>query len=846
MQVAHKLAPALRPAISKSAGPADYRVRVKDQQAFRQWLQEKKLFPALRQTTRDQQILLLSDVGEQQLQLLLTCPWVTYIDRPNRKAREELELRDADPVANNIPALHRHAPALTGQGMAVSIKENPFDPHDLDLQGRIMPPEALGNQYSVHATTMATLVAGAGNSGPKGKGVATHARLAFSDFKELLPDDSQALLATGISVQNHSYGVGVENYYGLETNAYDKQTYQHPQLLHVFSSGNNGNQADSVGPYAQITGFANLTGQFKTSKNTLSVGALEPDKQVGRLSSKGPTFDGRIKPELVAHGLGGTSEAAAVVSGVALLVQQAYMQKMQQLPPAALVKAALINSADDAARPGPDFAAGFGNADALGAVRSVQEQRFFTGTVLQGQQQVYTIEVPAGARELKASLVWHDPAAEPGAAKALINDLDLTIRHGASSASWRPWILSSFPHPDSLQRQARRGVDRLNNVEQVTLAELQPGTYQLIVAGYHIPQGPQEFSLVYEYAPAAEWLFPVAGTHIEAGSITRIRWQGVPPHKDVRLEYQLAGSSIWHLIGEHIADTSYDWHSPDTMTVAALRLVTADEVITSEEFLLARQLRPQVGFNCANKVMLHWPALPGVQQYQLYTLGSTHLQPLLTVADTLAVLDKQAQPGLSRYLAVAPLLAGMPAQNSPSLAYDSQGVDCYIKHFLPDQFVMDTVTLRVTLSSLYRLSSLSLEKLENGKYSTVQTQAPVLQLGYSFTDLSPRPGSNFYRIKVTDQEGQTFYSQTEEVIYAPAAFVKAYPNPVTAGSPLHVAIGSYTVQLQLFDPMGRLIYTSEEDGVVKQIETKGLPGGLYVIRLRTDRGNYVSTKVLIL
>ncbi len=69
------------------------------------------------------------------------------------------------------------------------------------------------------------------------------------------------------------------------------------------------------------------------SKNTLSVGAVDSQGKVSPLSSRGPAYDGRIKPELVAYGEGGTSEAAALVSGVSLLLQQAYREQQNHLPP---------------------------------------------------------------------------------------------------------------------------------------------------------------------------------------------------------------------------------------------------------------------------------------------------------------------------------------------------------------------------------------------------------------------------------------------------------------------------------------------------------------------------------
>ncbi|QKG51544.1 S8 family serine peptidase [Hymenobacter sp. BRD67] len=137
-----------------------------------------------------------------------------------------------------------------------------------------------------------------------------------------------------MSVQNHSYGTGIENYYGLEALGYDQQTRQLPTLLHVFSSGNSGTDASADGLYKGLVAVANLTGQFKMSKNSLAVGATDALGQVAALSSRGPAYDGRIKPELVAYGDAGSSDASALGSGAALLVQQAYRDSQGgTLPP---------------------------------------------------------------------------------------------------------------------------------------------------------------------------------------------------------------------------------------------------------------------------------------------------------------------------------------------------------------------------------------------------------------------------------------------------------------------------------------------------------------------------------
>jgi len=41
-------------------------------------------------------------------------------------------------------------------------------------------------------------------------------------------------------------------------------------------------------------------------------------------SSRGPAYDGRVKPELVAFAEDGSSGAAAIVSGISLVAQQTY------------------------------------------------------------------------------------------------------------------------------------------------------------------------------------------------------------------------------------------------------------------------------------------------------------------------------------------------------------------------------------------------------------------------------------------------------------------------------------------------------------------------------------------
>src|SRR4030095_10435784 len=121
-----------------------------------------------------------------------------------------------------------------------------------------------------------------------------------------------------VSVQNHSYGTGIENFYAADAMAYDASVITRSTLTHVFSAGNSGGSASASGIYTGITGFANLTGSFKMAKDIITVGHTDSFGIVLPLSSRGPAYDGRLKPELVAFGEDGSSGAAAIVSGIVL------------------------------------------------------------------------------------------------------------------------------------------------------------------------------------------------------------------------------------------------------------------------------------------------------------------------------------------------------------------------------------------------------------------------------------------------------------------------------------------------------------------------------------------------
>ncbi|WP_460612889.1 S8 family serine peptidase [Hymenobacter seoulensis] len=838
----------LAPGLELARAARTLRVSVRDQAAFRQWLTQK--YPQATVVAEPGHPNLLRVQGATA-SALAACPTVTFVEAADRVAQPERQLNGADLTLNKVSTTHARYPQLTGKGLTVSVKEDPFDIEDIDFKGRLVNPDPQAKLLNSHATMMATLIAGGGNSSPNGKGGAWQARIAQSSYDNLLPDDGATLAAQGVSVQNHSYGVSVENFYGLEARAYDQQVRQYPALLHVFSSGNSGTQPAAAGPYAALSGVANLTGQFKNSKNTLSVGATDALGQVVPLSSRGPAADGRVKPELVAFGDGGTSDAAALVSGISLLVQQAYRDQRGTVPSASLVKAALLNAADDTGRPNVDFVAGYGQADALGAVQAILENRYAEATATQNQERVFMITVPAGTHRLKATLAWTDPEAAPDASPTLINDLDLKLTNTATNQQWLPWTLSTFPHLDSLALPARRRPNHLDNTEQITLDLPAAGTYELRVRGFGVPQGPQAFSLVYEFESGLTWVHPSEARNVRAAESAWLRWQWAGPATAARLEYRLVNQATWTTLSPsvNLQEQSFRWAVPEAVEgMAQVRLLTGAGAVASDTFFIARPLALNVAYTCPDETLLTWAKVPGATQYQVYVLGATNLQPFRLLPDTALFLT--AAQAAAQYYAVAPVSGGRVGERGSISNVTQEAYGCYIRSFLPQQLVTDTVRFNLNLGTTYQLRAVVLERRNaDGSFQPVQTQRLIAGTSLVLTDPAPVPGRSEYRASVVLASNRTFYSQTEEVYFIRnTADVQVYPVPVTSGEPLNlVGPRDQPLHVRLFDMTGRLqrdVLT--EIGTIQPLDTHGLQPGTYLLRISTPGGREVTRRVVIL
>jgi hypothetical protein len=352
------------------------------------------------------------------------------------------------------------------------------------------------------------------------------------------PDAIAGAIAThGMDLSNHSHVQSLNGYYDPAARSTDELIRGgvlssgesvSPRAM-VFSVGNNGEVAE----HGVTRGYFAVDAP---AKNSLAIGATTgTSDHLARFSGLGPTWDGRIKPDLVAPGdritsterggcydsfFSGTSFSAPAVTGILALVLEQLSELGWDLdsdpPLPSTLRALLIQSATDLVHEtpdgsdwpnpdtgsevlyheGPDYATGYGLVNAIGAVSLVREDNFLQGSIGDRDQVDETlIRVGPGVHELQLTLAWDDEAYRDTAADEteprLVNDLELRLIDPAGAVHL-PWVLAPLEPaelPGSLDPilpgdigPAFAGEDHRNTVEQVTVRAPRSGTWRVQVS----------------------------------------------------------------------------------------------------------------------------------------------------------------------------------------------------------------------------------------------------------------------------------------------------------------------------------------------------------------------------
>lgn len=592
---------------------------------------------------------LLAAIDPEKVAEIARLPFVAYLDlAPEPGEPEDFKGRNlhrSSAIDTEFPS-GRH---YNGEGVHTLVRDDGFVGPHIDFHNRL-DQEDVNSDSGSHGDQVSSVVGGAGNLDPKAKGMAAGSVIHTLNYVPDFLDSTLSLhLNSGVLVTNTSYSQGCNEGYSLTSQTVDQQLHEHPAFLHVFSAGNAG--AQNCG-YGAGNGWGNITGGHKQSKNSMAVAALTSEGLLSNFSSRGPATDGRLKPDIAGFGEDvmlalpgntysindGTSFSAPAIVGIAAQLHQAYSESNAgQTAEAALLKAVLLNTANDMGNEGPDFKFGWGLVNAYRAALSIEEDRFFDGEIEQGGLNQHLIEVPAGVLQARVMVCWSDPEGSEFAPKALVNDLDMEIENNAGPP-FRPLILNPGPSPALLDLPAFPGRDSLNNVEQIRISNPGPGPLTLLISGTEIPFGPQKYWVTYDfYYDGITLTHPYGGEGFAPGEVEIIHWDAYGAQDSFLVEYSIDNGSAWAPAATVPGNARLlQWTVPDQVTGKALVRVSRNGISGQNEVpfsIVGVPANLQIGQACPGFIRLEWDSVPGAQAYDVFLLGSLYMDSVGTTAE---------------------------------------------------------------------------------------------------------------------------------------------------------------------------------------------------------------------
>ena len=411
---------------------------------------------------------------------------------------------------------------LDGSGQIVAVADAGLDEDHGDFGTRVVGSyDVIGDgstadKHSGHGTHVSCTVLGDGFRGGYG-GVAQAAELYFQAMENDNTGNFQSpslnnLLNTaynaGARTHTNSWGSSAasqQSKYNSETedvdsraNHYDRYYNGVEGLTILFAAGNDGPGSSTVSPPA-------------TAKNVIAVGnhknrySGSPDVMMGG-SSRGPTEDGRIKPDLVAPGgyvrscraqeatdtsgstwsntyyleYTGTSMATPNAAGAAVMIREYLIEIAQRpSPQGALVKALMVLGAQDmGSRDIPNNDEGWGRvnlrntlAPSSGQGIWVDDRSVMSGT---GNSKSYSFNVTQASGLFKVVLTWSDERGSRFSTAQLVNDLDLEV----TAPDGTVYLGNDFANGRSATGGSR---DNVNNLEVVLIDAAAMGTWTVKV-----------------------------------------------------------------------------------------------------------------------------------------------------------------------------------------------------------------------------------------------------------------------------------------------------------------------------------------------------------------------------
>ena len=810
-------------------------------------------------------------VSVSNLQSLASHPLVQYIEPIGAPPVLEDEQGVTDHRNNVLLVGDNYAGGrrLDGSNVVIALGDDGYVGEHIDFTGRI-GINATGTT-GTHGDHVAGIILGAGNLDPVIRGQAPGATLkaynGYNDFY-LFPDLYNTDL---VRISNHSLGQTCNSGYTSDARTSDLQLRTYPSLMHVHSCGNSG--TTTCGGLSG--GWATITGGFKAGKNILAVANLSKSDIISSSSSKGPLPDGRLKPDIAAVGsfvnstqpgntfaaFSGTSMASPAVAGTLAVLFQSYKQLNGGTDPnSGLIKAIMLNTADDLGQPGPDFTYGWGRLNSLRAVECIEGGRFLQGSISQGGLNTHDIVIPVGVETVKVMVYWVDKEATVGVAKSLVNDIDCWVEPLQVGLLNMPWKLNAGPVPSSFScsAPATMGQDTLNNVEQVQLTNPIAGTYALKVSGAAIPQGPQAYYVTYDfiYSSKIKVVHPFGGESFVPNEIQRIRWDATGTIGDFILDYSADEGANWTTLSSSISGSQryYDWAVPFTTTNKALiRVSRGRQFDISDTNFTILPVPTNVAFSaeCAGTTKITWSPVLNAVGYDVFVLGTKFMELVTSTTATEAIVSGLGS-GANWFAVRATLGAMGNGRRSIAKSYtNTSSTTCTfpvkllsfkaVKQGEHAELLWVTATeLGIVKYVVERSSSSSFDQIVTVGEVASRNRTAVQE--YRMSDKSiPHGGTWYYRLRIVEV-GKTVYSKVEILQWDNKTDITIFPNP--ASSTLSILLGKqYTApQAEIINENGIKVLGFRLSLVSNSVNISSLPAGSYIIVVKDAKEGIITRK----
>ena len=591
-----------------------------------------------------------TDYDPKKVAELANLPWIEYIAcKPAPGQPEDREGRSLHRV-NQISANFKENLFLDGEGVSICVRDDGFVGPHIDFKGRIT--NDVYGQDGTHGDMTSGIACGAGNIDPLISGMAPAAKLFVINYQDDFLDQTLNLhQKQGVVITNNSYSNGCNAGYTAITQIVDKQLFDNPNLLHVFSAGNaNGSDCG----YGAGTQWGNITGGHKIGKNVITVANVMIGGTIDPTSSRGPTKDGRLKPDVSARGNGelstlngnayqvggGTSAACPGVAGTSALLYQAYKKFNGQNPEAALIKATLMNTATDIGPIGPDFTFGYGMIDAYRAYKLLEEKRYQKLIINQQEIKEIEIQVPTGIAKAKFMIYWAEKESSLLAKKVLINDIDMEVIN-PTGTTILPLITNPTSDPNTLGLDAQPGIDTLNNFEQVSISFPVSGTYKIRIKGKFLPDNQVPFYLLYELEDKALRLTsPLGGEKFTSLESTNLYFTAYGSDS-IKVRFSSNGGRTWSNIKNYLSGVRLGtWTVPLGINSDSclMEVIQGNEIDRSGFFTITNAVTGvKAKKYCPNELILTWNRTKK-DSFIIYAIGEQFMYPFMKVTDTFAII----------------------------------------------------------------------------------------------------------------------------------------------------------------------------------------------------------------